>query len=889
MRRPSGPLARYGITIVIVSAGLALTRAARTFAPDVRFPPSFVAIAVSALVAGTDAGLLAFLLSAVGVATLVMPAGSFAQWGSQTAAFSVFAVAGAVIALAIGPRRRAELRLLESEGRHRALAEELEAVTSQMPAAVTRCSRDLRIVWASAGYAAWLRQPIDAIVGRPIVDLLGGDAFATLRPVFDTVLAGERVDWEGELNVRGLGKRWIDAVWVPTRDARGVPDGWVALVTDVTHRKELEAGLREADRHRAAMAERLAVALDSARMFAWTWDVRRHEVVFSENASALFGAAVAEQPADADQGWSIVHPEDRPLMAATIERALRDQREYAVETRHILADGTVAWMETRGRVDRDPSGDAVRVHGVTIDVTERKRTQAHLRRSEEQLRLALESAQMGIFDIDPATGAVVCDDGVARIFGVPAEDIRDLAGGLARVDPDDRARMEEGIRAAFAPDADGRYEGECRILRPDGTVRWAVARGQVFFEGDGAGRRAVRMIGIGIDTTAQKATEAALIEADRRKDEFLAMLAHELRNPLGPIRNAVGILKLRAPDDEKVTQARTIIDRQVTHMVRLIDDLLDVSRITLGKIALQKERVALRDVVEQAIDTVRAAIEAQRQTLHVSLPTGRMWVHADPARLVQVVGNLLSNAMKYTDPGGTIGVTVERTHDHAVVTVRDDGIGIEPGLLPHVFELFVQEPSTLARQRGGLGIGLTLVKTLVELHGGRVVARSDGRGRGSEFVVRLPAEAPRDERPPRVLAPPVGSGSRLDILIVEDNPDAADSLAMLLELAGHTVRIAPTGTAAVELAETLVPDVAFVDIGLPGLDGYAVAERLRARVDWRGTLLVAVSGYGRDEDRRRALASGFDRHMTKPVGPEAVTALLQDVAAGLAHAARTLH
>ncbi|MBI1903192.1 MAG: response regulator [Planctomycetia bacterium] len=358
---------------------------------------------------------------------------------------------------------------------------------------------------------------------------------------------------------------------------------------------------------------------------------------------------------------------------------------------------------------------------------------------------------------------------------------------------------------------------------------------------------------------------AQLAEADRRKDEFLAMLGHELRNPLAPIQSAVEMMKLRALDDPALERARDIVERQVHHMTRLLDDLLDVARITRGKIRLAKEPIELAVIVAQAVETCRPLIEARQHRLSVGLPADAVWLAGDATRLVQVVANLLHNAAKYTEPGGQIWLAGERDGGEVVVRVRDTGVGIAADMVPRVFDLFVQAVRAPDRSEGGLGIGLTLVRRLVEMHGGTVAAESAGLGRGSEFVVRLPAlvappaqarnGAPQDARAARPLR----------VLVVEDNVEVAESLGMLLEILGHQAHLVHTGPAAVEAAGGLCPDVVLVDIGLPGMDGYEVARHLRRMQDGGQLALIAVSGYGRDEDLARSKAAGFDEHLVKPV------------------------
>jgi signal transduction histidine kinase/integral membrane sensor domain MASE1/ActR/RegA family two-component response regulator len=370
-----------------------------------------------------------------------------------------------------------------------------------------------------------------------------------------------------------------------------------------------------------------------------------------------------------------------------------------------------------------------------------------------------------------------------------------------------------------------------------------------------------------------------LAGADRRKDEFLAMLAHELRNPLAPIAAAAEILGDVASADPAVPRARAILERQVKHMVKLIDDLLDVSRISRRKVELELADVSLAAVVEHALEVSRAWIEARRHTLEVALPEEPVLLHADLTRLAQALANLLNNAAKFTPSGGHIRLEAALDGARLELRVRDDGIGIEPKLLPYVFDLFFQSATTPDRTHGGLGIGLTLVRTLVEMHGGEVSAHSDGPGCGSEFVLRLPAR--RGER--RQVAPPPRSAEparRLRILLVEDNVDSADALEHLLRRKGHEMHVARDGNHGLAQARALRPDVVLLDIGLPELDGFEVARQLRKQADEDGTMLVALTGYGQEADRRRALEAGFDHHLVKPVS-------LDELARILAFAPRT--
>ncbi len=371
---------------------------------------------------------------------------------------------------------------------------------------------------------------------------------------------------------------------------------------------------------------------------------------------------------------------------------------------------------------------------------------------------------------------------------------------------------------------------------------------------------------------ARKRTEEAL----RHKDEFLAMLAHELRNPLAPIRAALHILELPQIDAARARQAREIMNRQVGHMVHLVDDLLDAARIMRGRIELRQQPHEMMHIVEHAIETARPVINAQGHSLVLNAPHRSVPITADAVRLAQAIANLLTNAAKYTERAGRIFVTVAAEGDHAVLRVRDQGVGIEPELLPRIFDLFVQGERALARSQGGLGIGLALVKRLVELHGGTVTASSEGRGKGSEFAVRIPMtfDYVRDKKVPASMIP----AHARNVLIVDDNVDSAECMGAMLQLNGHQVQVVHDGFAAVEAARHQRPDVILLDLGLPGRDGYEVARMLRNDSDLKKTKIVAVTGYGRDEDRLRSKQAGMDLHLTKPVDPEHLEEIIRTLA-----------
>jgi signal transduction histidine kinase/ActR/RegA family two-component response regulator len=512
-------------------------------------------------------------------------------------------------------------------------------------------------------------------------------------------------------------------------------------------------------------------------------------------------------------------------------------------------------------------------------VAERDRAKERGAADYARLELALDAGRMGVWDWTIATGEIAWTENLEPIHGLPPGAFPDrFAAFEALVHPDDSERIRAAIRAAL--EAGPAYDVEFRILRPDGRVHWIAVKGRVLRDPDGT---PVRMLGVAADVTQRRELEdelrrrvQQLADADRRKDEFLAMLAHELRNPLAPLSTALHLLPVAT---EKRDDLLAMAERQVRQLVRLVDDLLDVSRITGGKIALRRERIALGDVVARALETTRPLVESRGHDLTVSLPAEAVGLDADPARLAQVVANLLSNAAKYTPPGGRIWLTAETAGGEVVIRVRDTGAGLAPELVANVFDLFVQGDTSLDRTRGGLGIGLTIVRRLVELHGGRVEARSPGVGQGSEFIVRLPA-LPTAAPASRAAPPASHDGARpLGVLVVEDNEDAAEGLAMVLRLWGHDVHVAYDAAAALEAAERHTPDVVLSDLGLPGMSGYELAQRLRQRPGFGRAVLIALSGYGRDEDKRRAVEAGFDHHLVKPPDLDALARLLGRAAA----------
>ena len=506
----------------------------------------------------------------------------------------------------------------------------------------------------------------------------------------------------------------------------------------------------------------------------------------------------------------------------------------------------------------------------------RQRASEVLRAERERFRTTLTSIGDAVVVTD-AQGRVTLLNPVAEgltewnadAIGRPVETVFRI------VNEETRAPVENPVDKVLREGAVVGLANHTVLIGRDGRERPIDDSGAPIRDGRG---RVVGVVLVFRDITERRASEQRLHENDRRKDEFLAMLAHELRNPLAPIRNAAHTLTLLGQPDERLRWVSGVIERQVGLLTRLVDDLLDVSRITSGKITLQHERVPVAAaVIAQAVETARPAAESRRETLEVDVADDVGVVEGDSARLVQAVGNLLDNAIKYSEEGGRVRLTARAEGQEVVIAVRDEGVGIDAELLPHVFDLFIQADRSLERRQGGLGIGLTLVRRLVEMHGGRVAVASEGAGRGSEFTIRLPrlaVDVPAPAAAPVAAAREAPSGPARRVLVVDDQPDSTDSLALLLRLHGHEVYTAADGPGAVDEFLRSKPEVVFLDLGLPGMSGYDVARRLRATPEGRDVRLVAVTGYGTEADRERTRAAGFDLHLAKPVDPHAVEALL---------------
>jgi PAS domain S-box-containing protein len=796
-----------------------------------------------------------------------------------------------------------------------ATREELAAIVESTGDAVIGKSLDGRITSWNRGAERLYGYRAEEVLGRSMSLLVPAGEENSYPKLIERLQNGATTErYEARRRRKDGTQIEVSATASPIRDPAGQLVGVSVVARDITEQRWAEALLRESQ-------ERLHLAMAGGQMGAWTRELDGTDRTdWSPELEAIFGLSPGEFAGTEAAFFEFVLPEDRERLTRAVVGAIENRTDYEIEFRFSPKGGGLRWMIGRGRATYDEEGRPVRLAGIGVDITERKR-------AEEALQfLADASTALSALDDPDTTLRRLVRLAVPFFADLCGIDLVDDAGTIRRVasthaDPagaellrqveerypvrwEDAATPARVIRSGqpalisdvlpsyleqVAQDAehleilralDFRSILSVPLLGRDrvlGALSFAAA----------ASRRRYGAADLAVAEDLARRTATALEnarlyqearEADRRKDEFLAMLAHELRNPLAPIRNAVALLALGGPTDPRLSRAREIIDRQVTHQARLLDDLLDVSRVARGMISLRRERLDLAAVVRETAEDSRGLFEAAEVRFQAALPEGPIGIEGDRTRIAQVVGNLLQNAAKFTDRGGEVLLSLTTEGREAVITVRDTGIGIEPEMLPWLFETFTQADRSLARSRGGLGLGLALVKGLVELHGGQVRAASAGAGQGAVFTVTLPMSALPESAPAPIA--PAGPVRARRVLIIEDHGDAAHSMRDLLEAFGHTVRVACTGPEGVAAAREFAPEVVLCDLGLPGMSGFEVAAQLRQAPEFARTRLIALSGYGQDEDRRRAREAGFDRHLTKPVEIGTLQPLLDEPSTG---------
>jgi PAS domain S-box-containing protein len=669
-----------------------------------------------------------------------------------------------------------------------------------------------------------------------------------------------------EIAVQAMKEGLDDYVTKTAKHYARLPFALDAALERAAQKRELERGelaQRALTEQLAQGQQRLEMALHAARMVAWELDFAHEHLTVSGNSQEIVGTRWTSLA----EFFSSVYPQDLPRFKDLLQRAQTLEQSFRTELRvRSEACEDDIWLEIRGQPLRDSTGVISRVIGVAADVSEHKRAML----ATAHLAAIVESSQDAIVSQTLEGIVTSWNEGATQLYGYTAAEM--IGQPVMPIIPPQLRAEVESIRARLKRgERIGNYESQ-RLSKDGRQIPVSITLSPLLGP-DGA---VIGVSAVARDISERIRVEEELRAADRRKDALVATLAHELRNPLAPIRYATRLLEPGVPL-EMAADARRMIDRQLAQMTRLLDDLLDVSRISRGALQLRREVLDLREVIQRAVAAARPVAQASQLSVDLQLPTVPLLITGDATRLEQVLGNLLNNAIKYGNPGGHIYVAVETDHAELIVRVRDDGIGIPADLLPQVFDMFVQAEPAGSRAAGGLGIGLSLARELVQLHDGRIDAASEGPGRGSEFVVHLPraAELPAVTesvaQPEKVTA--LGSAGVL-VLIVDDNADAADALSSVLTLAGFKTQVAYTATEALAKAARQHPEIVLLDIGLPDMSGHQVAQRLRAQPWGTDLQLIAITGWGQEYDRHRSLEAGFDQHLTKPVDPEQLISLI---------------
>ncbi|MBV8741102.1 MAG: PAS domain-containing protein, partial [Sinobacteraceae bacterium] len=642
-------------------------------------------------------------------------------------------------------------------------------------------------------------------------------------------------------------------------DEAGQPLQGIGVVIGIDARLRADTALR-------ASQERLWVAKQAARLGTFDWDIQADTLLWDERTHELWGIEPSGA-IDLAAFFSQVHPDDHAVAQKAIDRSFDPHGNHVFSALYRVInrlDGETRWVEATGRVYFDGERPA-RMVGVVQEVTERVLSQQKLADSELRFRELANHIDQIVWTCDMLGQPTWYNYRWFEYTGISPEHMSQ-DGWQIVIHPEDLPRLRRSMASALSAAAP--WEDTYRLRGKDGQYRWFLGRAIPI--GDERGRIA-RWFGTSTDITEQRKLQEALEESDKRKDHFLAMLAHELRNPVAPVSNAAEVLSRVLQDQPQAVPMVQMIQRQVLHLSRLLDDLLDVARVTQGRIELKKERVTVASCIEPGLEAAQSLIRDKAHKLVLIETLQPLLILGDRVRLAQCFGNVLINAAKYTQHGGEIRIRPYEEDGYAVIEISDNGIGIEPELLPHIFELFVQGSRSLDRSEGGLGIGLAVCRQLLEMHGGSISAASAGTGAGSTFVIRLPLI---EDAPAAAIESSSAGTSTHKILIVDDNHDAADSLALLLQVEGHETQCSYSGAAAIEAFSSYEPSIVLLDIGLPGIDGYEVARQMRAKSGGTRVKIIALTGYGQPEDRERALQAGFDDHIVKPISAAAMSAAL---------------
>jgi PAS domain S-box-containing protein len=835
-----------------------------------------VVIAFASWCGGYKAGLFATVLStAASDYFLVEPYGSFyIAHTAEMLRLAFLTGTGAILSLFI-----ARLHDQEKQALNTALERENQLKLEIAERNRTQAERDLYLLLAksstefigicdTAGIPFFINDAGLRLVGfdslqqclkTPVKEFFFPDDQAYIMDeFFPAVLQNGR----GEIEIRFRHFKTGEAIWMiynvfALKDLKGKIVGLGTVSLNITDRKKNEKALRESQRD-------LNRAQEVAHIGSWRLDVHNNSLKWSDEKFRIFGIPTGT-PITYQSFLDIVHPSDREFVKAAWKDALTG-KPYDIEHR-IIVNQEVKWVRELAELEFDEQGMLIDAFGTTEDITDIKNSQEALQHERAFLRQVIDTVPSVIFVRDREGRFLLGNEALAQSYGTSTESLIGLTEKNFNPNADEVAYFYRNDLEVINT-GHSKVIPEVKVTHADSSVHWYNTVKIPLIDDD----KCNKVLVVATDITDRKRAEEALRLADRRKDEFLAVLAHELRNPLAPIRNAVQLLKTQKMADPKQAWSYQVIDRQVTHMVHLLDDLLDVARIMQGKIRLQIERFELNDIVNNAVETSRPLIESRKQELIIFPNHAPQWLFGDRVRLAQVLSNLLNNAAKYTNEGGKIMLNITQEGSNAVIEVKDTGIGISPDILPKVFDLFSQADYTLAYSQGGLGIGLTLVHQLVEAHGGTVTAASGGIGQGSTFTVRLPtsqaesasAESASNTRP---VAMP-----KFRILVVDDYADAAESLMMLLQANGHEVETADCGKKAIERAQIFRPQVVLLDIGLPDIDGYETARQLRALPETKDATLIALSGYAPSGNNECSVA--FNYHLLKPLNFDELSSLL---------------
>jgi PAS domain S-box-containing protein len=725
------------------------------------------------------------------------------------------------------------------------------------------------------GHVATWNRGAEAIKGWKAAEIIG-QHFSSFYPP-EAVAAGlpEReligAEKEGRLEdegwrVRKDGSRfWANVIITALRDADGVLIGFAKVTRDLTERRRHEETLRNSEARFRALIEGVrdyAIFMLDPNGVVTTWNAGAQQIMGYETRQILGEHLSTFYPQDGHE----TELASRELQTATIEGRFED------EGWRLRKDGSRFWASVILTAIRDTAGNLLGFSKITRDLSDRRKQETILRQSEERFRLLVENViDYAIVTVNDEGVITSWNSGAERITGFGASEI--IGKHFSRLfTPEDIAANKPWQQLILASEG-SRVNEEGWRLRKDGSQYWANSVLGRLPSSDGVSTYYL----VTQDLTQRRHAES-LADTAQKMHEFIAMLAHELRNPLAPIRNAVALMQRRDIQDPIVESMRQTIDRQATQLTRIIDELLDVNRVARGQLHIDKQQLDLRDILHRAVETSRPLIDARQHTLHLTISPDPINVHADPMRLQQVVVNLLNNAAKYTPGGGNIYLSTQFDDGHVSIKVRDTGKGIERASLDRVFDLFIQLEPNSGSSLGGLGVGLALVRRIVELHGGRVQARSDGPGRGAEFIVRIPISDPPKTLRSRAAPRTVDIAEQIRVMVVDDNVDAADTLALVLQQMGMEVRTVYDGSTALRTCESFHPQLVLLDIGMPHMNGYDVARAIRTLKTCGNPMIAAVTGWGQDADKERAREAGFDRHFTKPISEDALRELVGLVA-----------